>query len=55
MNFENTEQCCEQKPIVEVEYDLGSLGKRKFKVCEKHIQKDPWNRHIISTKEISCE
>lgn len=53
MSFIKTEQCCNQKPIAIVEYDLGSLGKRIFKVCNFHIKKEPWNRHIISSMEIS--
>ncbi len=48
MNKENLEQCCINKPILIVEYDVGILGKRKFKVCQEHIRKKPWNQHIIT-------
>ena len=52
MKQNNLEQCCNQKPIAIVEYDLGSLGKKKFKVCQKHFHKDPWNRYMLSTKNL---
>ncbi len=49
MNVKDVEQCCnEGDPITIIEYDLGSLGTKKFKVCKNHIRKSPWNKHIIS-------
>jgi len=53
MNVGDDEQCCNDgDPITIIEYDLGSLGTRKFKVCKKHINKEPWNKHIISQNKI---
>ena len=48
MKFNEQEQCCNEKPIAIIKYDLGSLGTKKFKVCKNHIRKSPWNKHIIS-------
>jgi len=48
MTYEELEQCCNQKPIAIVEYELDSLGTKKFKVCKNHIRKSPWNKHIVS-------
>jgi len=44
--------CCKKISVVLVEYDIGSLGIRTFKVCQEHLQKEPWNKFIISTKNI---
>lgn len=52
MNFENTEQCCKQRAIVIIEYDLGSLGTKKFRVCKKHRRQANWNSHIVSQVEL---
>lgn len=45
-------KCCKVEPALIVEYNLGSLGTRKYRVCDKHINTSPWNMHIISTKKI---
>lgn len=42
------DRCCNESSHAIIEYDLGSLGTRKFKVCAKHINIEPWNKHIIS-------
>ena len=55
MRINELEQCCNQKPIVIIEYDLGSLGTKQFKICKKHIHMDPWNRYILSTKNLENE
>ena len=52
MNFENTEQCCNNPSIFLIEYDLGSLGTKKFKVCNEHMRKKAWNQHIVSQIKI---
>lgn len=52
MIYDDTLRCCNNHPTVIVEYDVGSLGKRKFLVCSIHIRKEPWNKHILSQKEI---
>ena len=42
------DRCCTEAPHAIIEYDLGSLGTKKFKVCKNHIRKSPWNKHIVS-------
>ena len=48
MNLKEIDQCCRLLPVAIIEYNLGTLGTRKFKVCDYHIKKEPWNKHIIS-------
>ena len=52
MSSNQISKCCKNESIVINEYDLGSLGKTKFKVCNKHLSKSPWNKHIISQIEL---
>lgn len=46
--------CCGDLSVTIREYDLGSLGTRKFKVCQKHLQNEPWNKYVISEEKIDC-
>jgi hypothetical protein len=45
-------RCCGNKSIKEIEYDIGSLGIQTYRVCQKHLEEEPWNKHIISQKRI---
>ena len=42
--------CCTKLPAALIEYDLGSLGSRKYKVCSDHLKKAPWNRLGVTKK-----
>lgn len=44
--------CCGNIPVAINEYDVGSLGTQKFKVCKKHLQTEPWNKHIVSQEKL---
>ena len=43
--------CCNEKHVIIIEFDVGSLGTRKFKVCKKHLQIEPWNKYILSQEK----
>ena len=45
-------RCCKNKPVLEVIYDVGTEGERKYFVCSVHIKKKPFNMHIKSQKPI---
>ena len=44
--------CCNDVPIIVIEFDVGSFGTRKFKVCKKHLQTEPWNKYIVSQEKL---
>ena len=44
--------CCNDTSITVLEFDVGSLGTRKFMVCKKHLQTEPWNKYIVSQEKI---
>lgn len=45
--------CCEvTEGALVVEYSVGCLDSTFYRVCPKHLQKIPWNKHIVSQKRI---
>ena len=49
------QQCCTNKPVLDVTYDVGTEGERKYLVCSSCILKKPFNMHIKSQKPIGEE
>jgi len=46
------DRCCYGKPLYEVVFDVGTLGDRIYLLCENHINKKPFNKHIKSQTKI---
>lgn len=45
--------CCNNKPIYKILYNGGSMGNDEIFVCEEHLNKHPFDKRIISKKELN--
>ena len=48
----NSDYQCGHEPSLEVIYDIGTEGERKYLVCSSCILKKPFSMHIKSQKPI---
>lgn len=47
-----TDRCCENIPVYEVLYDVGTYGEKTFLVCKICINKKSFSKFIKSLKKV---